>query len=130
MFSKVKTAKRHMILAFMILLNYCDILGYNENYLNKLRSAIPKVSSGIDLKIPSEKEILDSLNKLEDVPQRYLAVYNLLFDSGLRLIEGFTLINEFKGAEEINGFFRCNLAKFKGNRHAYYMATFQRQHLS
>jgi hypothetical protein len=71
-----------MILAFMILLNYCDILGYNENYLNKLRSAIPKVSSGIDRKIPSEKENLDSLNKLEDVPQRYLAVYNLLFDSG------------------------------------------------
>ncbi len=108
-----------MILAFMILLNYCDILGYNENYLNNLK-AIPKVSSGIDLEIPSEKEILDSLNKLEDVPQRYLAVYNLLFDSGLRLIKGVTMINEFKGAEEINGFFRCNLAKFKGNRPAHY----------
>ena len=87
-----------MILAFIILLNYYDILGYNENYLNKLR-AIPKISSGIDLEIPSKKEILDSLNKLEDVPPRYLSVYNLLFDSGLRLIEGVTLINEFKGAE-------------------------------
>jgi intergrase/recombinase len=120
LFSKVKAAKRHMILALRILLNYCETIGYDKNYLDKLRNAIPKVRSGIDLKIPSEKEILDSLNKLEGALPKYAAVYNLLLDSGLRLVEGVTLINDFKEAEEINGFFRCNLAKFRGNKHAYY----------
>ncbi len=120
LFSKVKSAKRHMILAFRILLNYCETLGYNKKYLDSLRNAIPKVKSGIDLRIPSEKEILDSLSNLEDSTKKYSALYNLLLDSGLRLIEGVLLINEFKGADEINGFFRCNLGKFRGNKHAYY----------
>ncbi len=109
-----------MVLAIRILLNYYETIGYNKDYLDSLRNAIPKFRSGIDLKIPTEKEIMDSLNKLMDAPQKYSAVYNLLLDSGLRLVEGVTLINEFKKAEEINGFFRCYLGKFRGNKNSYY----------
>ncbi|HDQ06456.1 MAG TPA: hypothetical protein ENN36_07030, partial [Candidatus Bathyarchaeota archaeon] len=121
LFSGVKRGKRHLILAVRLLLNYCETtLGYDKKYLDSLRAAIPKVRCGIDLKIPSEKEILDSLNRLEAVPQKYSAVYNLLLDSGLRLVEGVTLINNFKEVEEINGFFRCDIGKFSGNKVAYY----------
>ena len=69
LFSKVKTAKRHMILAFRLLLNYYETLGYNSNYLDVLRKAIPKISCGVDLKIPSEKKIVNSLTKLEVLQQ-------------------------------------------------------------
>ena len=120
LFSRVKVAKRHMVLAFRILLNYCETMGYEKKQLDFLRNAIPKVSCGIDLKIPTEKEIQDSLSKLETAPKKYSVVYNLLLDSGLRLVEAVTLINGFKDVEEVNGFFRCNLASFRGNKRAYY----------
>jgi intergrase/recombinase len=120
LFSNVKTAQRHLVLAVRILLNYYETIGYNKDYLDSLRKAIPKFRIGIDLKIPTEKEIVQSLNELVDAPQKYSAVYHLLLDSGLRLVEGVTLINEFKKAEEINGFFRYYLGKFRGNKNAYY----------
>ena len=102
---------------FVLLL---EVLGDEKIYLDKLRKAIPNIKRGIDLRIPSEKEILDSLEKLGTIPNRYSAVYNLLLDSGLRLVEGVSLINEFNGVNEINGFFRCNLGKFRWNKQAYY----------
>jgi intergrase/recombinase len=30
------------------------------------------------------------------------------------------MVNRFKDAEKINGFFRCDLASFRGNKRAYY----------
>ncbi len=120
LFSQVEVAKRHVVLAFRVLLNYYETIGYDKNYLDSLRNAIPKVSSGIDLKIPTENEILGSLVKLENSPQKYRALYSLLLDSGLRLVEGMILINNFKGAEEINGFYRCPLGDFRGNKRAYF----------
>lgn len=104
------------MLAFRLLLNCFETLEYDKNYLDSLRYAIPKVSCGIDLKIPSESKIVDFLVKLEDSPKKYKAIYNLLLDSGLRLVESVTLINNFKGAEEINGFFRCDLGDFRGTK--------------
>jgi hypothetical protein len=53
------------------------------------------------------------LAKLKDSPQKYEALYNLLLDSGLRLVESRNLINNFKDAEEINGFFRWELGVFE-----------------
>ena len=120
LFSKVETGKRHLILAFRLLLNYYETSGYPKKYLNTLRNAIPKVKCGIDLKIPSESRIVDSLRKLEDSPQKYKALYNLLLDSGLRLVESVELINGFKDAEKVNGFFRCELGNFRGTKRAYY----------
>jgi intergrase/recombinase len=38
----------------------------------------------------------------------------------LRLIEARYLINNFKGAEQVNGFYRCELAMFRGEKQAYY----------
>jgi hypothetical protein len=40
-------------------------------------------------------------------------------DSGLRLVESVDYINNFRGAEEINGFFRCDLGDFRGTKRAY-----------
>ena len=53
------------------------------------------------------------------MPLKYQAVYNLLLDSGLRLTEAVKLINEFNSVTEINGFYRCTLGYFRGNKMAY-----------
>jgi intergrase/recombinase len=107
-------------LVFRLLINHVETLGCNKKYLDSLRYAIPKVSCGIDLKITSESKIVDSLVKLDDSTKKYRAIYNLLLDAGLRLVESFNLINDFKGAEEINGFFRCELGDFRITKRAYY----------
>jgi intergrase/recombinase len=120
LFSKVKRAKRHVILAVRLLLNYYETLGYDSNYLGVLRKAIPRVRCDIDLKIPSESKIVESLNKLEDTSKKYKVLYNLLLDSGLRFVESVALINNFKDAKEVDGFFRCAFGDFRGTEHAYH----------
>ncbi|MFC1487066.1 integrase [Thermoproteota archaeon] len=120
LFCKVKRAKRHVILAIRLLLNFHETLGFDKYYLDRFRNAIPKVRCGIDLKIPSETQIIDSLGKLEDSPIKYKGLYNLLTDSGLRLVEAVHLINCFRGADKINGFYRCVVGEFRGNKQAYY----------
>ena len=120
LFCKVKRAKRHVILAVRLLLNFHETLGYDKYYLDILRNAIPKVICGIDLKIPSEIQIIDSLGKLDDSPRKYDVIYNLLVDSGLRLVEAVHLINRFRGADKINGFYRGVVGEFRGNKQAYY----------
>jgi len=120
LFSKVTRAKRHVILGLRVLFNFYETLGVDKGFLDCLRKALPHVECGIDLKIPVESEIVDSLRKLPSAPVRYQAVYNLLLDSGLRLVEGIELIGSFKEAELINGFYRSNLAMFRGEKQAYY----------
>jgi intergrase/recombinase len=99
LFSKVKHSRRHLILALRKLFSFYEALGVDKDYLNSLRVALPKVPCGIDLKIPEENQIVDSLRKLPKAPVKYQALYNVLLDSWLRLVEGIELINNFKGAD-------------------------------
>jgi intergrase/recombinase len=120
LFSKVKHSRRHLILGLRKLFRFYELQGVDKDYLNSLRAALPKVHCGIDLKIPSEARIVESLRKLPKAPLKYQALYNLLLDSGLRLVEAVELINSFKDAEAINAFYRCELAMFRGEKQAYY----------
>jgi intergrase/recombinase len=120
LFSKVEKGKRHLVLALRTMFNFYEALGVSADYLNCFRKALPRISCGIDLKIPTEEKILESLKKLSNAPIKYQALYNLLLDSGLRLIEARHLINNFKNAEQVNGFYRCELAMFRGEKQAYY----------
>ena len=107
-------------MALRILFKFYEAIGYDKAFLDVLRKALPKVRCGIDLKIPTEAEILDSLRKLGHAPLKYQALYNLLLDSGLRLVEAVELIRSFKNAEFGRGFCRCELAMFRGEKQAYY----------
>lgn len=120
MFGKIQKGKRHLALALRTLFNFYEAIGISSAYLDYLRKAIPNVRCGIDLKIPSEPQILDSLKRLPRAPVKYQAVYNLLLDSGLRLAESVELINNFTEAEAVNGFYRSELAMFRGEKQAYY----------
>lgn len=119
-FTEIKKGKRHLVLALRTLFNFYEVLGIDKGFLDSLRKGLPRVKCGIDLKIPDESHILNSLKEVYDSPVKYRALYNLLLDSGLRLVEAVELINNFKQAEEVNGFFRCQLAMFRGEKQAYY----------
>jgi len=130
MFSKIKAGQEHLWKGLRVLFNYLEIMGFGKDFLDGLRKALPKVQCGIDLQIPDEASILESMRKLSFIPKGYDALYNLLLDSGLRLVEAIKVINEFKGAEKINGFYRTHVGMFRGSKQAYYAyfteATYQK----
>jgi len=79
--------------------------------LDLLRKNIPRDETGVDLKIPSSEEIIRSLRVISKAPIKYRALYNLILDSGLRLIEACKLINDFEKTkvEGFNGFYVAQL---------------------
>ena len=64
-----------------------EAISYDSEPLNVYRKALPKLGCGIDLKVPEEPGILRALSRLPEVSAHYIALYNLLLDSGLRLTE-------------------------------------------
>jgi intergrase/recombinase len=111
--------KHNLNRALGALFRFYELKGVNANYLAALRKAIPKDNVGVDLYVPTEAEIVESLTKLKVASVRYQALYNLLLDSGLMLTEAVKLLNNFEGVTEINGFYRCTLGYFRGCKLAY-----------
>jgi len=105
--------------ALSALLKFYEIKGYDDAYLNSLRKAIPRDNIGVDLNVPTEREILNSLSMLSKAPLKYQALYNLLLDSGLRLTEAVRALNGFKKAEHVKGFHRITLGFFRASKIAY-----------
>ena len=115
----------HLNRAFRVLLKYLQVIKkFPEDFLDGLRQAIPKdeLRGAIDLKIPSEEEIIDDLRRINTALPKYAAVYNLLLDSGLRLVEAVELINTFdeSKAEKLDGFYRYPAGMFRRTKQAYY----------
>ena len=120
LFAEVKGGRRHLWLGLRNVFNYLEIAGFDATYLNRLRNALPKVKCGIDLNVPAEEDILDSLRRLKGIPVKYSVLYDLLLDSGLRLVEAVKVICESDDAERFNGFYRCEVGMFRGSKQAYY----------
>ncbi|MEM3628910.1 MAG: integrase [Candidatus Bathyarchaeia archaeon] len=94
--------------------------GRFKEFLDSLRKAIPKAEVGIDIKVPEEEQIISDLKRLVSEPLPLQAEYNLLLDSGLRLVEVVRLLNDFPEAERLQGFYRCSVGLFRGSKQAYY----------
>jgi intergrase/recombinase len=91
-----------------------------KEFLDSLRKAIPKDDVGIDIKVPDEQQIISDLRRIVSEPLPIQAEYNLLLDSGLRLVEVVKLLNDFPEAERLEGFYRCPVGLFRGSKQAYY----------
>jgi intergrase/recombinase len=114
-FSKLSQGQQHnLIRALRCFLNFMEVKGVESAYLNSFRKAIPQDTTCIDLYVPDENEIVSSIRKLSGMPLKYQALYSLLLDSGLRVIEAVKLMNEFDSAIKVNGFHRCTLGYFRG----------------
>jgi len=119
-FAKVAKGQRHLWLGFRAVFNFLEAVGVEAEDLVVYRKALPTFQCGVDLNVPEEDAIIQSLCKLSKAPEKYVLLYNLLLDSGLRLVEAIQVICEFKSAEQINGFYRIALGAFRGCKQAYY----------
>ena len=122
LFSKVKRGKNHLVKSLRKLFKFYEILGFDDLKLEALRKALPKAVWGVDIRIPLEDKIREALQKIENEPFKYHVLYDVLLDSGLRVVEGVALVNGFKmeNVQEVNGFYRYELAMFRGTKQAYY----------
>lgn len=119
--------KRHLVNGFRNLFKFYQTQGYaDKHYLDLLRSNLPKTSVGVDLYIPSEQEIVESVRRLaeRDKGRRYFGLYNLLLDSGLRVIEAVRLFNSLISGgpklERHGDFYITPLGYFRNTKLAYY----------
>jgi len=104
------------------LFNFLEAQGYPKVFLDAFRKNIPRVEGGIDLKVPSEERVMDSLRKMVHCYPNYNAVYNLILDSGLRLIESCRLVNSLGSVEleRLQGFVVAPLGYFRETKLAYF----------
>jgi intergrase/recombinase len=113
----------HLDRALRALLNFCLSVGYPEDWITRLKRAIPKDPDFIDLRVPEEHEVLEGLRRLGCVNSRYRVVWLLCLESGLRLVEAVDLVNRFDQSQvtRLNGFCRsAQIASFRGSKSSYY----------
>jgi intergrase/recombinase len=90
--------------------------------LEPLRKVIPKDPVMIDINVPEEQEIAAGLRRVPEVALKYRALWSLLLDSGVRLVEAIGVINDFRAEnlKEVNGFYRYTIGQFRGCKQAYF----------
>ena len=122
-FSELSDGQKHNLnRALRALFNFLEAQGFSTTILDTLRSNIPKDHVGIDVKVPTENQIIASLRVINKAAATYNALYNLILDNGLRISEAVKFINEFKSAkpERLNGFYVAPLGYFRTSKVAYY----------
>jgi len=121
-YSKLSYGQQHNLnRALAALFKFHEIKGELPiEFLNSLRKALPRDNIGVDLKIPTEQEMLTSIKKLNSIPLKYRALYGLLVDSGLRLTEAVKAINNFSNPFKVkNAYYRLTLGYFRASKIAY-----------
>jgi len=123
----IDSQKRHLANGYRSLFRFYEAQGWaNKQRCDILRANLPKLKSGIDLNVPTEQEICRSLKRINGIKKekKVFTLYNLLLDSGLRLVEGIKLLKDYYSntlnLEKQNGFYVAPLANFRGTKLAYY----------
>ena len=122
-FANVASGRHELIPALHALLNFARLKGAERAWIEALKEAIPKREIGVDLKIPSEDDIVRSLQIVEKVDLlKHRVAFNLALDSGLRLTETVKLIDDFKAdtVEKAEGFYVACAGMFRKSKVAYY----------
>ncbi len=122
-----RSQKRHLADGYRSLFRFYEAQGLaSRERLDVLRANLPRIKNGIDLNVPLEEDIINSLRRLKSIERgkRVFALYNLLLDSGLRLVEGVKLFDNLcSGSAELekhDSFYVTPLADFRGPKSAYY----------
>ncbi len=79
--------------------------------------------SGIDLNVPSDDEVKDSISKACKHHPWLCLVYKLLLESGARLTEVVSVLNNYDSSrdKQQNGFHVYELAAFRKSKKAFYL---------
>jgi intergrase/recombinase len=83
-----------------VFFNFLEATGFDASVLTVLRKALPKGANTTnpDLKIPDEKAVQKSPRLLGKAPLKYRVLFNVLLDSGLRIVEAVQLIEGFEAS--------------------------------
>lgn len=101
--------------------NYLGITGQvNEEYLDQLRKVIPKDQMEIDIEVPSEENVAHSLKVMSGSSPKYNVLYNLILDSGLRIVEAVQLFGILERVQKHEDFYLAPLNFFRRTKLAYY----------
>jgi intergrase/recombinase len=122
-FSGLTVGQKHnLIRGVQNLFSFLRAQGFSRDYLDVLRMNLPKDEVGFDLRIPSEEEIVKSLRVISETCLKYKALYSLVVDSGLRLVEACRLISSFGElqVERFDGFCVVPLGYFRRSKLAYF----------
>jgi len=126
MFQNLSVGQKHgLIRAVRNLLNFYEAQGFAEKaWLDLLRKNIPRDEVGFDINVPAEEQIVDSLKQLSSDAghEVYFAIYNLILDSGIRVIEAVRLVEDLDHVqiEKANGFYVATLGMMRKVKLAYY----------
>ncbi|MEM2099146.1 MAG: hypothetical protein QXU99_05330 [Candidatus Bathyarchaeia archaeon] len=86
-FSGLTVGQQHnLIRALQNLFSFLRAQGFSRDYLDVLRRNLPRDEVGFDLRIPSAEEVVKSLRAMSETCLKYRALYDLVVDSGLRLV--------------------------------------------
>ena len=104
------------------LFNFLENMGLHSAFLNLLRTNIPKDHLRVDINVPAEEQIAESLRVMAQANPRYNGIYNLIVDSGLRLVEAVRLYNTLSESEihKCDRFNVVPLGYFRECKIAYY----------
>jgi len=122
MFKSCERGRQHLDRAFRNLLKlYEKILGYPKSFLDSLRSAIPRIKTGVDLHVPTDEEIEETFRKLRDAPAKYKALW-LLVACGVRMEHAIELLNNWdrKKLQIAEGFCRYTLGLIRSSKACFF----------
>jgi len=116
LFARVNSSRgyrRDLWFAVRNLLKYCEEHGWSKEWIQQLRSAMPKCpQSRIDLRRSRVYQILNLLKALREAPIKYQAFYNLILDSAVR---------PYHAVEVLQGWNEENLERVKRGVYMYYV---------
>ncbi len=116
--------QRHLKLALKNLFNFLEWLGWPEELLDKWRKLVKLERCGHDCHVPSEEDIIRSLKVLAEANPKYWALYNVLLDSGARLVHAIEVLNGWDEKclmEAPEGFYIYALSRTSGSKQQPYV---------
>ena len=122
-FSGLSVGQKHnLIRGVQNLFSFLRAQGFSRDYLDVLRMNLPKDEVGFDLRIPTTEEIVRSLRVMSEACLKYKSLYNLVVDSGLRLVEACRLMSSFGElkVERFDDFCVVPLGFFRRSKLAYF----------
>ena len=111
-FAECQRGKHHLDRAVRNLLKlYQQVLGYPKEFIDRLREAIPATKTGVDLYVPEEDEVIETLRKLESLLPKYKMLWHFILDSGIRKSHAVKLLNAWDESklQKVNGFYRYTI---------------------
>ncbi|MEM2792851.1 MAG: integrase [Candidatus Bathyarchaeia archaeon] len=124
LFSSCERGRDHLDKALRNLFNFYEVVeSYPEDFLNRLRKAIPKIRTGVDYKEIEEPELIETFIKLKNYEFKYYVLYQVTLDSGLRQAHILHMLRAFNPdrLESLRGFSRYTLGLERGTKSGLYV---------